>query len=137
MADLSDFFENKIGDHMLRNQAYTPPATVYVALFTASTGLEANSGVTGEVTGGSYARQSISLSAFSAGASSNSADITFPTATADWGVVTHAAIVDHATNTTWGTNVNVLMWDALVASKTVNNGDTFKFLAGELDVTFT
>lgn len=56
MSDLSDFFENKIGDHMLRNQAYTPPATVYVALFTAATGLEANN-PTAEVAGGSYARQ--------------------------------------------------------------------------------
>lgn len=135
MSDLSDFFENKIGDHMLRNQAYTPPATVYVALFTAATGLEANN-PTAEVAGGSYARQSVSLSAFSGGASSNSADVTFPTATADWGVVTHAALVDHGTNTNWGTGVNVLMWDALAASKTVNNGDTFKFLAGQLEVSF-
>lgn len=49
MANLSDYMENKIIDHMLRNQAYTPPATVYVALFTAVTGLEANN-PTSEVT---------------------------------------------------------------------------------------
>lgn len=137
MSDLSDFFENTIGDHMLRNQAYTPPTTIYVAAFTASTGLEANTGVTGEVTGGSYARQSVALAAFSGGASSNSSDITFPTATADWGTVTHSALVDHATNTNFGVDVNVLMWDALAASKVVNNGDTLKFLAGEIDVAFT
>ena len=45
MAEFSDFMENKIIDHMLRNQAYTPPATVYVALYTddptdADTGTE-------------------------------------------------------------------------------------------------
>src|SRR3990170_4114767 len=100
MADLSDYLENTIGDHILRNQAFTPPATIYVALFTASTGLEADLGVTGEVSGGSYARQAVTLAAFSGGASSNSGDITFPTATADWGGVTHAALVDHFSNTT-------------------------------------
>ena len=30
---------------------------------------------------------------------------------------------------------NLLMWTALDASKTVNNGDTFKINAGDLDVT--
>lgn len=120
-------------DHFLRNQSYTPVATVYVALFTADTGLEANS-PSAEVSGGSYARQSVALSAASGGASANTADITFPTATGDWGTVTHAAIVDHASNTTWGTDVNVLMWHALTASKTVNTGDILKIPTGDLDV---
>lgn len=135
MADLSDYFENQIIDHMLRNQSFTPPTTVYVGLFTADTGLESNN-PSAEVSGGSYARQAITLSAASGGASSNSADVTFPTATANWGTISHAALVDHLSNTTWGTNVNVLMWSALDASKTVNNGDTFKFLSGDLDVIF-
>lgn len=134
MADFSDYYENKIIEHMLRNQAFSPPTAIYVALFTAATGLEANTGVTGEVSGGSYVRKAITLAEASGGASSNSADITFDTATGDWGVVTHAAIVDHETNTNWGVNVNVLMWDALTQQKTVNTGDTFKFLAGDLDV---
>lgn len=136
MADaFSDYYENKIIDHMLRNQAFTPPTTLYVALFTSSTGLEANSGVTGEVSGGNYARQSVTFNAASAGASANTADITFPTANASWGTVTHAAIVDHGSNVTWGTNVNVLMYGALSVSKAVGSGDTFKILAGDLDIT--
>lgn len=135
MSNMSDYLENKVIDHILRNQAYTPPATVYLALFTADTGLEANN-PTAEVSGGSYARQAIALSAASGGTTSNSADVTFPTATANWGTITHVAIVDHATNTTWGTNVNVLMWAALTASKTVNSGDVIRFLTGEVDVSF-
>lgn len=134
MSEFSDYYENKVIDHMLRGQAFTPPATVYVALFTAVTGLEANN-PTAEVSGGSYARQAVTLSAGSGGASANTADLTFPTATAGWGTVSHAAIVDHATNVTWGTNVNVLMWSALDASKTIDNGDTFKINTGDLDVT--
>lgn len=136
MSAFSDFYENKIIDHMLRGVAYTVPTTVYVALFTANTGLEANN-PTSEVStsGTAYARVAVTLNAASGGATSNSADLTWTTATASWGTVTSAAIVDHLTNTTWGTNVNVLMWADLSASKLVNSGDLFKILAGDLDVT--
>jgi hypothetical protein len=130
MAEFSTYLENKIIDHILRNQSFTPPATVYVALFTADNGLEGGT-ITGEVSGGSYARQSVTLSAASDGESSNTADITFPTATADWGTVTHVALMDAASAG------NVLMHSALDASKTVNNGDTFKINAGDLDITVT
>ena len=126
MAEFTDFMENKIIDHMLRNQAYTPPATVYVALFTTAT-TDAGGGT--EVSGGAYARQAVTLSAASGGASENSADITFPQATADWGTITHVALMDALTGG------NMLMHTALDASKTVNNGDTFKINAGDLDVT--
>jgi len=125
MAEFSDYLENKIIDHMLRNQAYTPPATVYLALFTTATS-DAGGGT--EVSGGAYARQAVSLSAASGGASENSADITFPTATADWGTVTHVALMDALSGG------NMLMHTPLDASKTVNNGDTFKISAGDLDV---
>jgi len=130
MAEFSTYLENKIIDHMLRNQSFTPPTTVYVALFTADNGLEGGT-ITGEVSGGAYARQAVTLSAASDGESSNSADIEFPTATADWGTITHVALMDAASGG------NVLMHSALDASKTVNNGDTFKINAGDLDITVT
>ena len=111
---------------MLRNQAFTPPSTLYLALYTDDP-TDADTGT--EVSGGGYARQSFTLTAASGGASSNSADITFPQATADWGTITHVGIRDAATGG------NLLMHSALDASKTVNNGDTFKINAGDLDVT--
>jgi len=126
MAEFSDFMENKIIDHMLRNQAYTPPTTVYVALYTSDP-TDADTGT--EVSGGSYARQAAGLSAASGGASSNAADITFPQATADWGAITHIGLRDALTAG------NLLMHSPLDASKTVNNGDTFKINTGDLDVT--
>jgi hypothetical protein len=126
MAEFTDFMENKIIDHMLRNQSYTPATTVYVALFTAA---PSDAGGGTEVSGGSYARQAAGLSAASGGASSNAADITYPQATADWGTVTHCALFDALTSG------NMLMWTPLDASKTINNGDTFKINAGDLDVT--
>jgi hypothetical protein len=134
MSEFSEYYENKIGDHMLRNQSFTVPTTIYVALFTAVTGLESDA-PTLEVSGGSYARQTCTLSAFSGGASSNNANIEFPQATGDWGIVSHAALVDHVSNVTWGTNVHVLMWSALDASKTISTGDIFRINSGDLAVT--
>ena len=135
MANFSDYMENAIIDEVFRNTAYTPVATVYLALFTAVTGLEANAGITGEVSGGSYARESCAFDAAASGATANTSDVTFTEATGDWGTVTHVAVVDHLSNVTWGTNVNVLMWGALASSKTVGTGDTFKIKAGDLDIT--
>ena len=125
MSEFTHFMENKIIDHILRNQSYTPPAKVYLALFTAAP--DDDGGGT-EVTGGSYARQEIALSAASGGLSSNSADITFPTATASWGTITHCAIMDALTSG------NMLMYSPLDASKAIDTGDTFKVSTGDLDI---
>ena len=128
MAELSDYLENVIIDHILRNLAYSPPATVYVALYTSDP-TDADTG--SEVSGGSYARQAAGLNAASGGASSNVSEITFPTATADWGTVTHLGLRGALTGG------NLLMHSALDASKTIASGDTFKINAGELDVVLT
>lgn len=125
----SDFLENKIIDHMLRNQAYTPPATIYLALFTVMPNEDGSGGT--EVSGGSYARQSFTLTAASGGATSNSADIVFPTATADWGTIVGVGIYDASTAG------NLLVHSTLNVSKQVLTGDTFKILAGDLDITVT
>lgn len=126
MDSFSKYFSSQIINHMLRNQAFTPPTTVYVALFKSNVGLDNNSGITGEVTGGSYAREAISLEAAVSGLSNNSAEIVFDTATADWGIITHIALVDHASNVNWGTNVNILMWGELGESKNVTSGTTVR-----------
>jgi len=126
MGSFSDYYENKIIDHMLRNQAFTPPSTLYVALYTVS---PSDSGGGTEVSGGSYARQAVTFTAASGGATSNSADIAFPQATADWGTIVAVGIFDSSSGG------NLLAWGTLTASKTVNNGDQFKILAGDLDIT--
>lgn len=136
MGAFSDYSENKLIDHLLNNGralSYTPPTTLYIALFTSSGGLENNTaGSQTEVSGGGYARQSLngSTNYFTqavAGATSNHADIEFPVATADWGVITHVAIMDALTDG------NVLMWGALNSTKDIETGDRFTFTAGNLD----
>jgi hypothetical protein len=132
MANLSDYLGNK-WVNMLRGTAFSAPAAIYVALFTASTGLKTNV-PSAEVTGTGYVRQAVTLIAPTAGVSENSADVTFPTAGGDWGTITHIAIVDHATNTNWGTNVNVLLWGPADAYKEITLNDIYKILAGDLDL---
>ncbi len=126
MGSFTDYLENALINHILRNTTYTSPTTIYVGLFTAA---PSDSGGGTEVSGGGYARQAATFSAPSAGATSNAADITFPTATANWGTITHVALFDAATGG------NMLFWGALTTSKAVNTGDVLKILAGDLDVT--
>ena len=124
--NLSDYLENKLLDHSVGKTSFTMP-TAYVALFTAAPG---ESGGGTEVSGGAYARVATAGADWNAAASgsiSNANDITFPTATADWGTVTDMALIDSSTS---GGSNNYLWYGALTTSKTVQNGDTFKFAGG-------
>lgn len=94
MLAKSNYLENEILDHILRNSAYTPAATVYLAAYTVAP-TDADSGT--EVTGGSYARQAITFNAAASGLVDNSGVITFPTATANWGEVVAYGIRDALT----------------------------------------
>lgn len=85
----STFLANQINDAVHGAVAYTPPATLYFALFTV---VPTASGGGTEVTGGSYARVAATnnLTNFpsaSGGAKKNGAAVTFAAPTADWGVI--------------------------------------------------
>jgi len=126
MAEMSNFLENALVNATLRNTTYTSPATVYVALFTTDP-TDAASGT--EVTGGSYARTSVTFAAPSNGASASNADCTFPTCTSTWGTVSHIGIFDASTSG------NLLYHTPLDTSKTIETGDIFKIASGSLTVT--
>ena len=130
MTAFSDYLENELLDHTLKNLAFTSPSAVYVALATASFA-DDNSGTANEIstTGTAYARQAATFAAASGGSASTSATITFPTATANWGTITHFGIYDASTAG------YLLYHGALTASKVINNGDTFEIKAGNLTVT--
>lgn len=124
----TDYTENKVLDHINGKTSFTMP-TAHVALFTAA---PSDSGGGTEVTGGSYARVATTGSTWAAasgGSTSNAAAITFPTATASWGTVTHYALFDASTSG------NMLRWAALTASKTIGSGDTASFAIGALTMT--
>lgn len=131
MTQASNYLENEIFDHVYRNAAFTSPATVYVALFTttATTGeLEAGT-LTNEVSGGAYARQTITFTAPTDGSGSNNAAVTFPTATANWGTLRYAAYMDASTAG------NVLSYLQLNSDVTVNNGNQLQFNTSSLTAT--
>ena len=133
MSQMSDYLEGQIRAHIFRTATFTKPTGLTVHLYTAAPG-ETGGGT--EVSGGSYAAQSLNpldanWTAASAtdGLTDNASAITFPSPTANWGVVTHVAIKDQA--------ANFLLYGALAQSKTVNNGDAApNFPIGALDVTF-
>ena len=123
---MSNYLENALINATLRNTSYTSPATVYVGLYTSDP-TDANTGT--EVSGGSYARRAVTFGAPSNGASTNSADVDFAQATANWGTVTHIGILDALTTG------NLLYHTPLNASKTIETGDIFKIATGSLSVT--
>lgn len=125
MANLSDWSENALMDWLMGGATPTRPSARYVALFTAAPN-DAGGGT--EVTGGSYARTAVTFAAASGGATSNSGTVTFPTATANWGTVTHIGIFDASTGG------NLLWHGALTASKAIDTSDTFSIPAGDLDL---
>jgi hypothetical protein len=133
MAAFSDYLEGKIAQFIFKNntEAFASPGdSLYLALFTAVTGLESNT-PSAEVSGGSYARQQVVAANWTqtGGAIENALDIEFAQATAAWGEITHGAIMDAPTGG------NVLYWGALTTPREIGNGDQFKVNAGDLDLT--
>lgn len=127
MSALSDYLENALINAVLRGIQYTSPSKVYVALFTSN---PTDAGKGTEVSGGGYARQQVTFSAPSNGATSNSADVVFPVATADWGTITHFGIYDAATGG------NLLIHGAFQIAKPIYTGDQFIIRKGDLGITF-
>jgi len=135
MGSLSNYAENALVKHLATEAAYTPAATLYLALATADPGEAATGASMNEVANsGSYARTAITFGAASSRRVTQNADVTFPAATGGgWGTVTHWAIVDSAT---YGAG-NVLSYGALAVSKTVVAGNTPSVASGQVYVEIT
>lgn len=129
MGAFSDYLEDKIVEHFLRNNAVASPVTVYLALFQSDPG-EATGGTETAYT--NYARQASTWTAKDAsGQTKNSATITFPAngnASASVAIA-HAAIYDAAVGG------NRLLYGPLAATKTLEVGDVLSFAANALTLT--
>ena len=121
----SNYLETKILDHVFGATAYTAPGTMYLALFTAAPG-ETGGGT--EVSGGGYARQTVAFTT-AGNTTSNTAAVEYPTASANYGTVTHVGIYDALTAG------NLMAYAALTSSKVIETGDVFRVPAGDLDIT--
>ena len=121
MAAISNYLENKLLEHVLKNTAYTTPGTnVFLALYTSNP-TDADSGTEVDTD-----RQQITMGAASSGTISNSAELSFTSMPA--ATVTHIGVHDHLSAG------NLLFHGALSSSKAVDAGDTFKVAIGDLDI---
>ena len=141
MAGFTNYLEDKIINHLFGDDTgasgadhYTAPTTWYAGLLT---GAPSDSSAGTEVSGGAYARQSVAwtLSTGGVAQAANTAALTFPAATTNWGTATHCGIYDAATSG------NLVAYETLTAAdfstanpKTINSGDIFKIDAGNLKI---
>jgi hypothetical protein len=137
----SDYLENKLIDYVFRAQAFSAPATTYIALYTAACN-DAGGGT--EVTGGNYSRQAVTSSmanwagtqgAGTTSASSGTGGVTSNNNAISWGTVTWSGTVTHWAVLDASTAGNMLICAALTASQAVSSGNTVQFAAGALTIT--
>jgi hypothetical protein len=134
MSAASNYTENLALNWLLTDASVTRPTTLYLALFNntsgnAATNLEAGT-LTDEVStsGTAYTRKVIAFNDATTGTCTSDGTVTFDTATASWGSITHVAVMD---NSTGG---NVLFWGAVTTPKTIDSGDTFQVTDGNLTI---
>lgn len=128
MPGLSNYAEDLVLDWLFTTTSVTRPTTWFVALYTVAPS-EGGGGT--EVSGGSYARQSVTftVSGTAPTQAANSTAVEFPTATGSWGTVVAAAIFDASTSG------NMLAYADLTTSKTIDSGDVLRFNASTLVIT--
>jgi hypothetical protein len=127
MANLSNYAENKVLDHLFKNTSYTSP-TAYIGYFN---NLITDDSVPTEVTGNGYGRVEISskMGSAASGTITNTSAITFPAASGgDHGVITDIAIFDASTSG------NMIAYGALTTSKTISDGDQLNIAIGNLSI---
>jgi flagellar basal body rod protein FlgC len=127
MADnLPDVIENQLLDALFGNASFSVTGDIKLALMTTN-GNDASAGT--EVTGGSYARQTVVFDTAAAGATDNTTAISFtgmPAVT-----VVGIEIYDSAGSP------KRLMYGPLTTPRTVTAGDTVQFAIGAIDVTLS
>jgi len=134
MAGLTNYLEDKIINHVFGSTSYTKPTNWYVGLLTAT---PSDSAAGTEVSGGSYARMVCAFTITGTGTAqaANTSAITFPTATADWGIVGWVGIYDALSGGNLAAYQNLQKSDfSTTTTKTINDGDIFKFNATTIKI---
>lgn len=121
----SNTFETRVLTWVFTTGGATRPTEWHVALFTSNPD-EDGSGT--EVSGGGYARQSVTFTV-SGNTATNSGALEYATATAGYGTVSHVGVFDASTGG------NLIAYAALTTSKTIDTGDVFRIPDGDLDIT--
>lgn len=129
---LSNSMETKVLQWLFKtesdvNNSTLRPTAWYVALCTSD---PSDTALGTEVSGGGYARQSATFTV-SSDTASNTSDIEFPEATANYGTVVAVMIMPASTG---GTASDMIIHAQLTADKAISTGDIFRIPAGDLDI---
>jgi hypothetical protein len=131
-GSFSDVTEDAILDLYFNGGTITNDTSLFLALYTVAP-TDAGGGT--EVAGGSYARLQVNagaggdFNASSGGVVTNAVDLTFATATANWGTIVALGIFTELAAGTF------LMWGDLLVNKAVTTSDVVKILTGNLSIT--
>lgn len=128
MGSISDFLENELLDHIF-NVVYNRPTNLFLGLSTADP-LDTGAGLA-EPSAGAYSRVTMTFGAAAARAVTQDAKLTFPQATAAWGVLTHYGVFDAVSGG------NMLAHGSLTVSKNVVTGNTPSVATSEVVISFT
>lgn len=122
MGSLTNYGENAVANHICRNSAYTPAATVYLVLCTADPNEAATGAACNETANANgYARTAITFGAAATRRVTQNADVSFPVATGNYASpISHWALADSGT---YGAG-NILAYGAFATPRTVLNGNT-------------
>lgn len=133
MSGFSNHMAQAVINHFLRNISQTPPAALYLALFTGDPTDVTATALSQEIVAGWYARQLIQFEA-----PSDAADVeTANTNTCTFNAVATATV----TATNWGifdasTNGNLMCSAAFDAPRVYNVDDVPKVLPGDITLNF-
>ena len=157
MSSASNYLENKVLDHTLRNTSFSQPSALVIALFAgtasdvlaaleAGTGSRSGTGNWGhyEITGNAYARTAITFAGATGGSAASNANCTFQTASGNYNnaatsgsTITCMAVMDTAFTPNGSTDPHtgqILYYGALDNPKEVLSGDTFQITSGNLTI---
>lgn len=130
---LSVYQANRVLNKLLLGVDYVVPNAYWVGLFRVANDVALRANILAsaeEVSGGGYARvklrddSPVSFTESTAAFSQVSGAVSWAAASAAWGTITYAAILDAPTDG------NVILYGALATPKPVDGGDTFRVPAG-------
>lgn len=122
---MTNYLENKLLEAVVKNTAYTTPATVYLGLYSA--GPDDTGGGT-ELTGDNYSRVALTFGTSVNGTVTTTAVTTFGTASADWATIVAIGIFDAVSGG------NLLFYKGVTGRK-VKSGSALTIAAGDITLT--
>lgn len=131
MSGLTQVKAQKVLDMVVgtREYEYSTIANLFSGLL-SSDPADGNAAIN-EFSGGGYTRKQVAFSDGTSGSISNTGLLTYPTATADWGLITYIGLFDASVDG------SLVMYGPLTNPQYIATGDTFSIPINNLTVTLS